>query len=110
MVRDLRDGQRMRLLAAALAQGVAAAHVDGHSALQVRQAEVDAAVASKGCTQQREQPLVLVDRQQLSVGQGPAFGREIERHETDFRQEGFSHLSSRSYNLTQPPLALASWR
>ena len=92
--RQLGDRQRVRLLAAALAERVAAADVDRRAAAQVGQREVDPAVAAEGRAEQREQRLVLVDRQQLPVAQRPALGREDEGHDPDFGQEWFGHVSS----------------
>jgi len=43
------------------------ADVDGHAALQVRQPEGLPAVAAVGRSENREQGLVLVDRQQLTI-------------------------------------------
>ena len=77
--RQSADGQRVGLLAATLAQRVAAADVDRHPAAQVGQREVDPAVAAVGRAEQREQRLVLVDRQELAVALRPALGREVER-------------------------------
>ena len=68
---QLGDRERVRLLAAPLAQRVAAAHVDRRPAPQVGQGEVHPAVAAEGRTQQREERLVLVDGQELPVAQGP---------------------------------------
>ena len=50
--RELRDRQRVRLLAAPLAQGVAAADVDRRAAPQVRQREGGPAVAAEGGAEQ----------------------------------------------------------
>ena len=45
---QLLDAQRVTLLAAALAEGEAVAHVHRHPALEVREAEVDPPVAAVG--------------------------------------------------------------
>src|SRR3954451_9723786 len=82
----------MRLLAAALAQDVAAADMDRRPAAQVGQTEVDAPVAAEGGAEQREQRLVLVDREQLSVGQRPPLGRKHKRHHPDFREQRLGHV------------------
>ena len=68
-------------LAAGLADRVAAGEMHRRAALQVGQREGDAAVAAVLRAQQREQRLVLVDRQQLAVAQGPAARRERETRE-----------------------------
>ena len=64
---DFGNRQRVRLLAAALAQRVAAADVYRHAPAQVREREIHPPVAAEGRPQQREQRLVLVDGQQLAI-------------------------------------------
>src|SRR5437588_2462859 len=102
MRRDFRNGQRVALLAAALAARMSAAHMDRRAALKVRQAEVHPPVAAIGRAEQREQRLVLVDRQQLPVAQRPTLRREAEGHDPDLRQKWFGHpalslISDRTY-------------
>ena len=70
--REFSDRQGVRLLAAALAQGVPAAYVDRGARAQIGEREVDPPIAAKGRAQQREERLVLVDRQQLAVAQSPS--------------------------------------
>ena len=64
----------MRLLAAALAERVATADMDRRSAPKVGQREVHPAVAAERRAEQREQRLVLIDRQQLPVAQAQPLG------------------------------------
>src|ERR687887_268893 len=59
-------------------------------------------VAAEGCAQQREQRLILVDRQQLAVAQRPALRREVEAHDPDLRQERLRH----PYLLGRPALTV----
>jgi cyanophycinase-like exopeptidase len=82
--RHFGDRQRMRLLAAAFSQRMAAADVDRRASAQVGQREVAAPVAAEGRAQQREQGLVLVDRQKLPIAKGPATRREHETHDAYF--------------------------
>ena len=85
----MREG--VRLLAARCAEREAAADVDRRPALQVRQGEVRLPVPAEGGAEQREQRLVLVDRQELPVAQRPALRGEHEAHDPDLRQERFGH-------------------
>src|SRR6266571_6519721 len=81
----------MCLFAASLTQRVAAADMDRHPALQIRQREIDAAITAISSAQQRKQRLVLVDGQQLAVTQSPALRRKVKTKDLDFGQEWFSH-------------------
>ena len=56
--------------------------------------------------EQREQRLVLVDRQELAVAQRPALRREAEAHDPDLGEEGFCHgcLRSVSQGHGAPPV------
>ena len=94
MLRQLGDRERVRLLAAALAEGVPAADVDRRAASKVGQGEVDPAVAAERRSQQREQRLVLVDRQQLTVAQRPSLRGELEPHDPDLGQEWLGHAQA----------------
>src|SRR4051812_3575896 len=91
MLGHFTDGQRMCLLAAELAERMTLTKVKGDAPLQVRQREVDAPVAAVGRPEQTKERLVLVDREQLAVAQGPALRGKPETHDSDFRQEWFSH-------------------
>jgi hypothetical protein len=44
--------------------------------------------------EQREQRLVLVDGQELSVAERPTLGREVEAHHPDLGQKRLRHLVS----------------
>src|ERR1044071_8018029 len=88
---QLGDAQRVRLLASPLSQSVSAADVNRRATPQVRKREVHPTIAVKGRTQQREQRLVLVDGQQLSVAQRPTPGCKLETHKPDFTQEWLRH-------------------
>jgi hypothetical protein len=58
--------------------------MDGCFTTQVRQGKVHPSITAKGGSQQREEGLVLVDGQKLSVAQGPAFGWKNEAHQLYF--------------------------
>src|SRR5688500_7511323 len=65
--------------------------MDRDPATAVRQGEVHPPVAAPVRAQQREQRLVLVDRQQLAVAQRPSLRREAEAHDSDLSEERLSH-------------------
>ena len=71
----------MGLLAATFAEAMAAADVDRRAAAEIGQREVCLPVASEGRAKQREQRLVLVDRQQLAVTGRPTLRRKAEGHD-----------------------------
>ena len=71
----------------ARAQARSLAVVDGEAAAQVRQRERGLAVAAVDGADQREQGVVLGDRYQLSVAEGPAVGREIAGEHPDLADE-----------------------
>src|SRR5438552_142278 len=89
--RQFGDGDRVVILSAYLAQGMALAHVQRGAALQVRQAEVDAAVSAIGGAEQREERLILIDWQELAIAHRPALRRKVEGHTFQFREEWFRH-------------------
>src|SRR5687768_822991 len=91
MRRQFRDRNGVRLLAALLTEGMPAADVDRGSSALVGQREVHAAVTAERRAEEREERLVLVDRQQLPIALRPSFRREDETHNPDFGKEGFSH-------------------
>src|SRR5271167_675332 len=62
--------------------------------LQVRKREIDPSVAAILGAKQREQGLVLVDRQELAVTKRPAFWREVEAHHGDLAEKWSTHRSS----------------
>ena len=57
-------------------QRVPAAGVDWRTPPQVGQRKVGPAVSTEGRAEQREQRLILVDRQELTIAQRPALRRE----------------------------------
>jgi hypothetical protein len=73
----------------------AIARADDGAATQIRQRERDGPIAAVGRTQQREQGLILIDRQQLAIGERPAGRREVARKGHDFaekRRVGVNHV------------------
>src|SRR5437016_1064873 len=84
----------MRLLAALFAEGVAATDVNRDIALKVGQREIHPPVAAIGGAEEREQRLVLIDRQELPVAQRPALGGEAKGHDADFGEKWFRHEQS----------------
>ena len=74
----------MRLFTASFAESVAVADVDRGAALVVRKGEVHPTIAAEGGAEQGEEGLILINRQQLSVAEGPPLGGEAERHDADF--------------------------
>ncbi len=82
------DGRGTRLLA----QGMARALVHRTPASEIRKSEIRLSVAAIGRAQQRKQRLILVDGQELPVAESPAFRREVERKQPDFRQKRLSHM------------------
>src|SRR5687768_7371655 len=85
------DGKGVRLLAGSFAERVAAADVDRRSAPKIGQREVHPSVATEGRAEERKERLVLIDWEELSIAERPAFGREHEAHDADFGEKGFSH-------------------
>lgn len=59
--------ERVGGLAAYLALGVVAIHVQRGSPLQIGQAKIDSAIAAVSSAQQGEKCLILIDRQELSI-------------------------------------------
>src|SRR5260370_40552185 len=68
--------------------------MDGHNPLEVGQRKIHASIAAVGGTQEREQRLVLIDRQKLSVAKRPPLRRETETHDLDLRQKRLRHQNS----------------
>ena len=81
----------MKFLADDLTLGEAAAHVERRAPAQVGQREVGLPVAAIHGAEEREERLVLVDRQQLPVTERPAFRRKDERHNSDFGKKWIRH-------------------
>src|ERR1043166_4597373 len=59
--------------------------------LHIRQGEGGLAVATVSGPQEREERCVLRDRQELAGTKGPAFGREVERKDSDFSYKWIGH-------------------
>src|SRR4051812_29021164 len=91
MCRNLGNRERVSLFAPPLAQCMAAADVNRRSPAKIRESESGLPIAAERCAQKREQRLILIDRQELSVAHGPAFRRKIKTNESDFRKKRFSH-------------------
>src|SRR5215211_5450047 len=68
--------------------------VDRRRALEVRQGEGHPPVAAERRAQQREQRLVLINRQELPVAESPPLRRKTETHNSDLGQERFGHSAS----------------
>src|SRR5207237_2679743 len=73
------------------AESVAVPYVNRDISLKIWQPEGRLAIAAVGRAEQREERLVLVDRQQLPVTHRPAFRREIETHDPNLGKEWFCH-------------------
>ena len=82
----------MGLLTGALAERVSRSHVNRRSAAQIGQAEIGLPVAAIRCAEQREQGLILIDRQKLPIAHRPASRCKAEAHQTDFGEEGLGHF------------------
>ena len=81
-----------RIVAATLTERMAASHVDRCAPPQIRQSEIHPTIPTEGRSKQREQRLVLVDRQQLPIAQRPPFRREHEAHDPDLAQKRLRHI------------------
>ena len=81
--RQLGDVKSVRCFPAEFAQDDSVANVDWHAALQVGKSEIDSPVTAIGRSQDREQCLVLVDGQQLSVAECPSLWREVPADDFD---------------------------
>ena len=95
--RHLRGGQRMAFLSASLAERTrgaprALAEMDRRARAQVGQGERGLPVAAVRRAQQREERLVLVDRQHLPVAERPSLRREVEGDDADFGKIGRRHV------------------
>src|SRR5262249_54656730 len=67
-----RGGDGGEVSAGVRANGNAVARTDDGAVTQIRQRERDGPIAAVGRAKQREQGLILLDRQQLTVGERPA--------------------------------------
>jgi hypothetical protein len=90
--RHFRGTEGVCLFSRPLAQDNAIANVHRRAASEVGQGKVNPAIASVRRSQEREKRLVLIDRQQLSVAQRPAFRGEDEREHPNFSEKWFSHM------------------
>ena len=90
-VPDLIDGQRDGRHARDFPENDAVAPMNRYAALEVGQAEVHPPVAAVGGAEQREQRLILVDRQQLAVAKRPSLRGEVEGHDLDLAYERIAH-------------------
>jgi hypothetical protein len=86
-------GQGDRLLAARLCERVARTHVHRNAALQIRQRKGRLAVAAIGRADQVEQGLVLGNRYQLALAEGPAGRRKIAGKHANFAHIWTGHES-----------------
>jgi hypothetical protein len=66
--------------------------MDRRPSAQIRQSKIHPPVAAVSGAEKREERLVLVDGQELSVAKRPTFWREHEAHDSDFGKEWFSHV------------------
>ena len=69
------------LLAAAFPKRVAGTNVYASSGPEVGQSKVHPPVVAKRRSEQREEGLVLVDREELAIARRPPLRREVERHD-----------------------------
>jgi len=88
---QLRNEQRVAGFTTRLAKDKAISRMDGKATLQVGQGEGGGSIATVRGAQQREQGLILVDEHELPVALRPAFGREVERENPDFRKIRGAH-------------------
>src|ERR1043165_2042462 len=82
---QLLDIQRNRSRAGSLAQRVPAAHVDWHPATQIGEREICLPITPISRAQQGEESLILVNRQELAVAEGPSLWREVKTNNLNFR-------------------------
>src|SRR5262249_61867693 len=87
--------EEVRLFSALAAERELAVEVDRNSATEVGQGEVGRAVATVRRTEQREERLVLIDRQELAVAHGPSAGRKVEAEEPDLTEKRLAHVTRR---------------
>ena len=78
------DVERVRFFATARPELMPVADMHRHAASEVRQGKSSLPISTKGSPQQREECLVLIDRQKLSVALCPAFGGEAKGQDADF--------------------------
>ena len=83
--------QSVKLLAALLSLDKTLALIDWHPAAEIWQGEVVLAIAAVGRTEDREERLVLADRQELPVTERPALGSEVPGDDFYFTKILLSH-------------------
>ena len=83
--RHLAGIQRVHDLTANFSQSMTVAYVEWHASLKIWQSKSLSSITAEGCSQQREERLVLVDGQKLSIAKRPAFGCNADREYSDFR-------------------------
>src|SRR4029434_10430751 len=88
------------------------APVCGRPSLEVGRSEGGLPVPAVGGPEDREQGLILRDRENLAVTEGPSLGGEIKRKDPDFADVCFGHGNLRSENgrLTPVPGTTRSGR
>jgi hypothetical protein len=91
--RQLGNVQGVRRLSPEFAQGNAAARVNRHAALQIRESKIHSSIPAIGRAQDGKQSLVLVYRQQLPIAEGPSLWREIPTDDLYLTQKWFRHAA-----------------
>lgn len=110
--RGLVDGDRTdpaRLAEVVSGQTNSLAHMDRQSGLQIGQRESGLAVAAIGGAKQREQRLILDDRQELTVAQRPAPRREVAAKHADLAKKWFTHPTALSILIRCALRSVARW-
>src|SRR5690349_19136976 len=80
------------------------------AALQIRKREGRLAITAIGCSQQREESGVLAYRQKLAIAECPAFGRKVERKNSDLSNKRISHDFSPSSSFAMGKFPAARYR
>src|SRR5258706_9012770 len=94
--------QSVELLAAGLAEGETASHVNRHAAPQIGQRERRLSVAAERRAEKGEKRLVLIDRQELPVAKSPTLGRKVPTDDLDLTHKWCSHRdTSFSFSLSK---------
>src|SRR5687767_4420034 len=91
MRRQLANGHGVSLLSPTFPQGMPAADMNRRPTAKVGECEVHPSVASKGSPQEREQSLVLVDGQELTIAKRPPLWSKHKAHDSNLRQKRLSH-------------------
>ena len=90
--RHFRGGDGMHLLSCPLSLGEPIAHVDRSPAPHVRQAEVRLPIATISGSEEREQGLILIDREKLPVALRPTLWGKVKRDDLNFTKKGSGHI------------------